>query len=159
MIFSNEIDPYFKLNCEKNNLDKKIVYGIIKIESQGNPFALRYELKDKDLVTPEKFARMNNTTVITEFEGQRFSFGLMQILASTARGIGFNGPLGMLFNIQTNLYYGCKYLGDLKKRFPDGYDYIAAFNAGHPSKLPDGSYTNQSYVDTVLKFIESFKDG
>jgi hypothetical protein len=34
---------------------------------------------------------------------------------------------------------------------------VSAYNAGTPRLLPDGTYSNQSYVDDVLKYFWELK--
>lgn len=152
----SDIEKYIAINCEANGLDKNIVKGVIEKESRRDPYALRYEKKDVNIFEAQKFAKLNETSEITEIEGQKFSYGLMQILASTARGIGYSGPLGGLFNVQTNLFYGCKYLGNLKKRYPSGLDYISAYNEGYPAHNSEGHYANQDYVDDIVKLAQKY---
>ncbi len=125
--------------------------AIVRVESSYDPFAMRYEAH----VPPfehESFAKRNRITAETELTLQRFSFGLVQILGSTARYAGFLGPLSQLCIPTDNLLIGCKYLSMLRNRYPLLQDAIAAYNAGSPVKVITGGYRNQAYVDKVMKF-------
>lgn len=61
--------------------------------------------------------------------------GLMQLMPATARGIGYKGPMKALYNPDTNIRYGMKYLGKayrLSGKSTCGA--ILKYNAGHGAK-------------------------
>ncbi len=61
--------------------------------------------------------------------------GLMQILPRTARGIGYKGPMKALYNPDTNIRYGMKYLGKAYKLGGGtSCGAILKYNAGHYAK-------------------------
>ncbi|MEE9314726.1 MAG: transglycosylase SLT domain-containing protein [Rhizobiaceae bacterium] len=67
--------------------------------------------------------------------GAAGEIGLMQLMPSTARFIGYKGPLKRLYNPNTNIRYGMKYLGKAYKlggRSVCGA--ILKYNAGHGAK-------------------------
>lgn len=67
--------------------------------------------------------------------------GLMQLKCQTARGIGFKGSCKALYNPDTNLRYGMRYLRRALNRGSVGY-----YNAGiHAKRLPKAAkkYANQ----------------
>jgi hypothetical protein len=84
--------------------------------------------------------------------------GLMQVLPSTAEFLGYDPDTEDLFDIDTNIKYGTKFLRLLMDHFPDLRDVISAYNAGpnqggktwniiHP-------YTNRFFVYRVYgKYI------
>ena len=76
---------------------------------------------------------------------------MVQIIGATARGLGFKGYPGQLYDIEINLKYGAEYIRRLKLQYPDERDIISAYNQGQPFKTPAGFYKNQEYVNTVLK--------
>lgn len=103
--------------------------------------------------------------------------GLMQLLPSTARWIaekyGEEYAEGCLFDPQTNLRYGCWYLGYLLRRFDgDMTCATAAYHAGQgrvdewladPSISADGrtltaipSQATDTYVRRVLEYYEKY---
>lgn len=137
--------------ANKYRLPPQLVRAIIKVESSNNNYAIRYEKNYRWLYKPEKFAGALQT-LDTEKYMQKCSLGLMQVMGAVAREHGCDDTfLSKLFDPEINLEYGCKYLSILKRRFGDMTDCIAAYNAGSPRKLDDGSYVNQKYVDRVLK--------
>jgi len=48
--------------------------------------------------------------------GRAGEIGLMQLMPATARGIGYRGQMSNLYNPDTNLYWGMKYLGAAYKK-------------------------------------------
>ncbi len=67
--------------------------------------------------------------------GAAGEIGLMQLMPRTARHIGYKGPLRKLYNPNTNLRYGMKYLGKayrLGGRTSCGA--VLKYNAGHGAK-------------------------
>lgn len=146
------------------NLD--LVAAIVTVESTWNPFAYRFEPKLHKRVVQDvtlntalamkiaALARAQRFSPDSEVVLQCSSFGLMQILGSTARGEGFDGYLPELFQPEIGLEWGIKHLQLLQAR--KGYsetDAIAAYNYGHVKKLADGSYANQDYVSKVLAVL------
>lgn len=143
--------PRVKEKALKYNLDEKLLDAIIQMESSYDFYAVRFEPHSTYLVTPDKFAKFNNITEITEQKLQCISWGLFQIMGSTARGLEFNGPLPSLCDVDTNLELGCKFIIQLNKKYASIEDLIAAYNAGSARKGSDGKYSNQRYVDKALE--------
>lgn len=84
--------------------------------------------------------------------------GLMQIMPSTARQVGYTGSVGSATNLtglydpQTNIEYGTRYEAWQLERYHGNYaDAAAAYNAGSVIKNKDGTYVNQAYVDSVRR--------
>ena len=64
--------------------------------------------------------------------GAAGEIGLMQLKCQTARGVGFKGSCSALYNPDTNLRFGMKYLRQALNRGS-----VAYYNAGiHAKKLP-----------------------
>ena len=105
--------------------------------------------------------------------------GLMQLLPSTAEWVagkfGETYREGSLFEPDTNIKYGCWYLGYLIRRFNGNLTCaIAAYHAGqgtvdgwlaNPEYSPDGatlqtipSDATDTYVKRVLKYYEKYKE-
>lgn len=97
------------------------------------------------------------------------AFGLMQILLGTARGLGYQGDAGALFQPALNLELGAKLLRqnlDRVQRYTPALSQleaenraIAAYNAGWSKERPgdaprtsSGRFVNQAYVDRVRAF-------
>ena len=105
--------------------------------------------------------------------------GLMQLLPSTAEWIagklGETYAEGSLFNPETNIRYGCWYLGFLMQRYHgDMRLSSSAYHAGqgtvdrwlqNPEYAPDGATlavipydTTNTYVQRVLKYYEKYAE-
>jgi soluble lytic murein transglycosylase-like protein len=136
----------------RHKLDPNWVIAFIQTESGGNPVAMRYEPKWRYLVTPEFYASRLKITADTETQLQKFSYGLMQVMGSVCREHGYGDSLALLVDPFRALEYGCRHLKGMRRRFPTGRDWIAAYNAGTPRKMPDGKYENEEYVKKVTGF-------
>lgn len=103
----------------KYALDANLIKAIIAAESAWNPGALRAEPQINDA-----------------------SYGLMQILLATARGMQPGVTAGDLFIPSINVDLGSRYLAAQVNRYgyPAG---VSAYNAGHPIT------GNATYVQTV----------
>ena len=67
--------------------------------------------------------------------GAAGEIGLMQIMPRTARGIGYKGSMKKLYNPDTNIRYGMKYLGEAYRRGgKTTCGAILKYNAGHYAK-------------------------
>lgn len=124
-----EVDGYVKRYAKENNLDENLVKAVIKAESGFNPNA-------KSAVG---------------------AVGLMQLMPSTAKGLGVNNPL----DPEQNIAGGTKYLKNLLNRFDGKIDMaLAAYNAGPGAVskyggVPPYSET-QNYVKKVLGYQRQF---
>ena len=131
-IFPNENDKFDNINYWSNQymLPNALVMGIIAQESGFNSLAKRYEPK---LDTS--------------------SYGLTQILYTTAKDYGFTGDEDNLFDDNVNLKFGLKYLKKQYDRYNQNIqDTISAYNLGTAKKLSSGKYANQQYVNQVLSY-------
>jgi len=108
------------------NIDPALILAIIHTESNGNPKAYRYERHIEDA-----------------------SRGLMQILYRTAREMGYYGKPQGLYDPETNINYGTKYLANRIRKY-GFYKGIAAYNAGSPRYTREGCFINQPYVNKVI---------
>ena len=139
----NMLITYFKSIWNHSvfyGIDPAIVSAIIMRESSGNASAKTWEPN-----------------------ANQYSYGLMQILESTARGLGFNASMDVfLTDPDFDIYYGTMLLNQLKKRFPnDLIRIIAYYNAGNPEIYGKNTYINAEYINDVLQrqrlFRKAFK--
>jgi soluble lytic murein transglycosylase-like protein len=97
-----------KREAHANNLDPRLLAGLICQESAGNPLAERTEpdwpYHNLDLARPDGMSKW------TEWWGQARSYGLCQVMGTVARENGFSGWWGQLFEVDTNLHLGAKLL-------------------------------------------------
>ena len=94
-------------HARANGVPVKLAEAIVTIESHYNPHA----------------------------KGQAGEVGLMQIKPATARGIGYKGSTRALYDPETNLRWGMKYLGKAHKLGGGSIcGTILKYNAGHYAK-------------------------
>lgn len=85
------------------------------------------------------------------------SRGLMQLLLTTARGLGYEGAPEGLFDPATNISLGTQLLADLRRRYgTDPRDVYSAYNSGRP-KLWESSTQVASNVERFLRNLEKYK--
>ncbi|WBW95880.1 lytic transglycosylase domain-containing protein [Oceanirhabdus sp. W0125-5] len=102
-----KFQSYVETFSKENNLDKYMVYSMIKNESNFDEKA----------------------------ESNRGAKGLMQIMPSTAEWIesiknfGYSNE-SQLFNAKLNIRMGCWYISNLLEEFHDTEKAVAAYNAG-----------------------------
>lgn len=135
--------------AERHQLPANLVQAIIHVESNGNPFAVRYEpafaarYLDKSLMIIKSFAPCSETT---ERMARACSWGLMQVMGQVAREHGFKGPyLSALCDPEIGIEYGCLHLAKKVRSYYAQYGWpgvISAYNAGIP-KEPDYPYTQK----------------
>lgn len=136
-----------------HKLPVALVKAVVEVESDGNPWASRYESKFYRLyVENARIKAVSPCSIDTEMRLRATSFGLMQVMGQTARELGFEGPfLTALCDPETGMEYGCRYLAKQVGRYRDrGLDWaVAAYNAGTARKNLDGRFANQSHVDKI----------
>jgi soluble lytic murein transglycosylase-like protein len=105
-----------KRNASKYNLDPKLIYATIMLESGGNTYAIRHEPHIGDS-----------------------SYGLGQILYGTARGIGFEGNPQDLYDPEVNIELIARYHARNKTVYGDeltNEQLTAVYNTGNPYTQP-----------------------
>ena len=144
--------PLVKEKSTRYSLDYRLLDAIIQVESNYNIYAMRLEDKAKNFVIPAKFAHINFITIETEVALQKFSWGLCQVMGATARWLGFQGPLPVLCEPETNLNWCCRYLCRLRDEYGGILEnVIAAYNGGSIRRNSTGEFFNQTYVDKIIK--------
>jgi soluble lytic murein transglycosylase-like protein len=95
------------------------------------------------------------------------SYGLMQLLFTTAVGLGFPNDRSRYMELMdpaTNIDYGTRLLAQIIRRFgSDPGDIYAAYNSGAPRRDAQGRYVNtkgdpavQARVDRFLTLYDGF---
>lgn len=126
-----EIDKLIEKYSTQNNLDPDFVKAVVKQESGFNPKA----------------------------KSHCGAMGLMQLMPSTAQGLGVTNA----FDAEQNIYGGTKYLKGLMDRFGNNKELaLAAYNAGPNAVkkyngIPPYRET-QNYVKNVMASYGRFKD-
>lgn len=86
------------------------IRAVIETESSWNPSAYRAEPKINDA-----------------------SYGLMQLLYRTAKGLGYTGINTGLYDPGVNIALGSKLLGQLRQQYGDDFQRVySAYNSGNP---------------------------
>lgn len=150
-VYPMEFEAEIRANAGENGLDPALPAAVILAESSYMPEA------------------------VSEANAQ----GLMQLLPSTAQWVAEKCDEayreGSLFEPDTNIQYGCWYLGYLIRRFSGNLTCaVAAYHAGqgtvdgwlaNPEYSPDGatlqtipSSATDTYVKRVLKYYEKYKE-
>jgi len=143
--------------AEQFDIKPEIIYGICMTESNMIQMACRYEKNYKWLFKPEA-VKPKLCSVDTERTFQQVSWGVGQVMGAVLREYGYTDWLPVILSDKNlQIMYCVKHLANLKKRFPEGNDYIAAYNAGSPRKLSSGKYVNQEYVQKVLTNAKGWK--
>ena len=126
-----DIDKLIDKYATQNNLDPDFVKAVVKQESGFNPKA----------------------------KSHCGAIGLMQLMPSTAQGLGVTNA----FDAEQNIYGGTKYLKGLMDRFGNNKELaLAAYNAGPNAVkkyngVPPYKET-QNYVKNVMASYGRFKD-
>jgi soluble lytic murein transglycosylase-like protein len=141
---------------KEHKLDPMLVAAIVMTESNGDPWAVRYEPDYSYLVTPQVFSQRLLISLQTEVALQKFSYSYMQLMGANFRALGYAGHLTQLCSTPSlALEYGCKHLSLQVVRY-DGevQKSIAAYNAG-VAVIDERTkrFKNQHYVDRVLFFL------
>jgi len=110
-------------------LDPNEIASVIQTESSGNPNAFRAEAK----YPPG-------------------SYGLMQILYTTAQALGYTGTPDGLFDPDTNIKYGSQLWAQLKARFGDD---PAALYSAYNSGSATAYQTNADVASNVQRFLSN----
>lgn len=120
-------DEIIQSAAKQYQIDPDLIRAIISVESNWDPNAYRAEPQISDA-----------------------SYGLMQLLLSTAKSVSGNSSLtpNQLIDPTLNISLGSQYLRQLYNRFGNLMDVVASYNAGSPIKSGD-QYMNQKYIDKV----------
>lgn len=148
--------------CKKHGaefaVDPLWIQAIIQQESAWNEYAIRYEVNYRYLYDTNGCAARALVTLNTEIATQKMSWGLGQIMGGLAREQGLVGPMGQLFEADTNIWHVAKRLCRLMKFSNLDEDVFAMYNSG-PDALHkvSGKYMNQTYVDSVLMHLKNIQ--
>jgi soluble lytic murein transglycosylase-like protein len=132
----------------RKGLDALLVAAMVMVESSGKSEAVRPEpgyrwLWDVRLEKPFRRLGANEDLGVApadfpggknEWDGQRASHGLLQVMGAVAREYRFRGPFAGLYVPEVGLDYGCRHLAKAFSRW--GHltleAVLSAYNAGHP---------------------------
>lgn len=142
---ATEYDREIRLAAVQHTLDPQLVTAVVLQESSGHTDAFRYEPEfyDRYLAHKPEYAGKPRRRVSS-------SYGLMQVMYSTARQHGYGGDPEGLFLPACGLEYGCRHLRLLLNQHGSVEAALAAYNAGSPD-----SKRGQQYAKAVLKRLEA----
>ena len=141
--------------AKEHKLPPALVCAITEKESSWRPWAIRFEPGYRWLhLRNDDVPRFPGVTSATELCQQRTSWGLMQVIGSTARDLGFPGSyMSELCEPTVGLDYGCRFILSLRERFGESIpDIISSYNAGHPTQS-----NQEEYTTPVLQLFERFR--
>jgi soluble lytic murein transglycosylase-like protein len=152
-----ELSSLIESAAARHGLPAGLVEAVVGVESGGNTWALRYEP-----AFYERYVRQDKTvralapcSLDTERQSRATSWGLMQVMGATARGLGFDKAfLSELTDPAVGLEYGCRLLARLGERHKASHGWpgaVAAYNAGSVRFGPGGGFVNQAYVDKIAR--------
>lgn len=152
----NQMSSQFKI-------DHILLSALVLQESGGDSWASRFERltwqKRERFVNPSFYAEKLHISQDTEEVFQCTSWGPMQLMGFVAREVGYDGQLNRLSIPEVGLSWSAKKLDRILAKYMETPDVIAAWNHGHAEKLPNGEYSNQKYVDSVLLYMELITKG
>jgi len=155
---TNDLVAIVEQECARQKISNvDLVLAIIKIESDFNPKAARFEKQYTYYCKDEEFSKIQRITLDTERAFQKTSWGPMQIMGGTARWVGYCGWLPDLCNPLVGVIWGLTYFKKVCMLHIYVNDQIACYNAGSVRKNTDGTYTNQDYVNKVIKAMDLVK--
>ncbi|MFZ5425739.1 MAG: transglycosylase SLT domain-containing protein [Thermodesulfobacteriota bacterium] len=155
-----ELRKMMEETAARHGLPARLVEAVVKVESGGDPWAFRYEPRfyERYVLNDASLRAAPPCSLATERQARASSWGLMQVMGATARGLGFSGPfLAQLCEPSAGLEYGCRLLALLRDRHLPSLGWpgvVAAYNAGSPRRDESGRYVNQPYVEKIAKALQ-----
>lgn len=133
-------------------IEPDLILAVIYTESNGNPWAIRYEPAFYDRYVRDLVARDRLSP--TEARARSTSWGLMQVMGQVARERGFKGEfLSELLEPWTGIWWGAMHLAAKVKKYGlEGG--ISAYNRGMPHPQLDQC----PYLKKVLANLAAIKE-
>jgi soluble lytic murein transglycosylase-like protein len=134
---SGTIEDKIVETAKQHNVDYNLALAFAEVESRFNPKASRYEPKLKTR-----------------------TIGLFQILLQTARVVGFKGTASELYDTDTNILYGIKYLAKCQNLYGKSpKQIVCCYNGGWA--VTDSVCRNdpniKQYGSLVMTAIKKYK--
>lgn len=146
------------------NIDAVFLAAVVKIESGGNPNAVRFEPNYQYTSMIRQLADAIECSPATMEVMQKTSWGLMQVMGSVAFELGlaaekdFNNrwPTSLLIP-ERGMTYGCMHLKKKINAYGNDVDTVyAAYNAGSPRMTESGGFfVNQTHVNKFRQFYNA----
>jgi len=167
--------PEIELAAQAEMIDADLVEALVLVESGGHRYAFNPEPRYPylwNVKTKRPFRPMTEAERVSavppsdfptragdrdnEWVAQKASWGLMQIMGAVARERGFIEPyLTELTDPETNLFWGCGFLGHLLEwANGDIHKALAAWNAGTGNWLGSKGQAYANLVDKKLRDLQ-----
>jgi len=144
--------------AQKYQVDPLLIRAIVMVESGGNTWAYRYENNWKYFEQTIFYAKQLGLSHDSEKNAQACSWGLMQVMGSVCRELGWRDHLTKVLQPHIGLDLGTKKISKLLLQYKDVRDAIASYNAGSPVvDIKTGRYANYEYVGRVMSAFKSYK--
>jgi hypothetical protein len=140
----------------KYNLPIPLLISFAFVESSFRKNAYRYEdaFKKRYVINNPKYQGLN----ASEINWLATSHGYFQLMGMTAIELGFNFTDPMeIYEAPVNCECAAFYIRKLYNRYQNWDEAIVSYNSGRPFKKPDGSYTNQNYLNRIMKYWDIYK--
>jgi soluble lytic murein transglycosylase-like protein len=149
---TTEIRDLVRQAASVYQLPENLLFGQVLAESNGDPFAFRYE--------HDYFGRyiQTNPAALGFAYGPlaACSYGLLQIMFETALEIGYADRPEGLFVPRVGLAFGSRYMVNLLAWAQGDYQKaLSAYNGGKGTAAKGPPYSNQSYVSRVYTLAGS----
>lgn len=157
---TDDFESLIMANTSRFRLDQDLVRAICFVESSFDPSATRFEPAWSYFINVTDYAHALEIDRTVEEKNQATSWGLMQVMGSVARELGFADRLEGLLIPELGLFYGCKKLAALARRKScngEEESIIASYNAGGVRRTPGGLFVNQRYVDRVCQRLRELR--
>jgi len=138
--------------AEKHGLEPELVKAVCMVESSGLTSGYRYEPAFwlRYLAKNPRYGGQNPRRVSA-------SYGLMQVMYSTAVQHGLVGPPELMFQPAVGLMYGCLHLKHLLDKCGGNVEQaLAQYNGGEKGNT-EPPYRNGAYAERVMRYYRAFK--
>lgn len=141
-----------KKYSEEYKLESKLLYSIIKTESNFDQYATRYEIDYRWFYKLDECKKIVGCTTNTMRMLQQTSWGWTQLMGALYYELGGKSLATVLLNPELNLRYCCMHLKNIitKKYLTSPQEIYTVYNAGSIRKTIDGKLVNQDNVDRFM---------
>ncbi|GAK60019.1 hypothetical protein U27_07006 [Candidatus Vecturithrix granuli] len=143
---------------KKHRVPVPAIIATISTESSGNPQAYRYEPAFYTRYIQNK-AEWKNNPYSASPKRISASYGLMQIMYTTAYNVGFRGKPEDLYDPQQNLDVGCAYIASAYQVKQHGWDppkIACAYNAGSVRPTTENAWGMYCHAGHLDRWIPSY---
>ncbi len=152
-----DLDVLIAQAAARHELPPELVAAMVRVESGGDPWAIRYEQGFyRRYIAERGLPHFSPCSQETEDRTRAMSFGLLQLMGQVARELGCDLPfLAQLCDPATGLEWSCRYLTRLRRSLRKTHGttswecVCAAYNGGPGVVTGAGAHSNAPYVNKV----------